>query len=222
MRTLLNRLPVFPIMTPFNQFPLRRVFLFIAGALGLLLIASLGDSWAYTYLNLPHVYDQNWGRLLRVIGWLPFWVLAGVALYRSATTLLARRHAIILIGSPTLSGAMSELLKLIIRRERPGPNAGSYVFRGFAEHTFSTAGLGMPSGDATVAFAACVVAARLWPRARGIWYGLAIGCALARVLSHAHFLSDVTAAAILGSVVADALWRRYAFPANTDAVVTST
>jgi undecaprenyl-diphosphatase len=191
-------------------------------ALGLLLIASLADSWAYTYLTLPRVYEQNWGRLLRVIGWLPFWLLAGAALYRSATTPGGRRQALILMGAPTLSGAMSELLKLLIRRERPGATAGAYVFRSFAEHTFSTARLGMPSGDATVAFAACLVLARVWPRARGIWYGLAIGCALARVLSRAHFLSDVTAAAILGSVVADALWRRYAFSASPEPDATAT
>ena len=203
-------------MRPSSQSWTRRTLLLMLGGAALLLIASLGDAWAYTYLTFPRVYEQNWGRLLRVIGWLPFWLLAGAVFWRSAATLVARRHAIILMGAPTLSGAMSELLKLLIRRERPGPNAGAYVFRSFAEHTFSTAGLGMPSGDATVAFAACVIAARLWPHARGIWYGLAIGCALGRVLSRAHFLSDVTAAAILGSVVADALWRRYAFPASPD------
>jgi membrane-associated phospholipid phosphatase len=210
------------IMTPSGLPRERRTLLLVLGAVGLLLIASLGDSWAYAYLTFPRVYEQNWGRLLRVIGWLPFWLLAGAAFYRTASTLVARRHALILMGAPTLSGAMSELLKLLIRRERPGPTAGAYVFQSFAEHTFSTARFGMPSGDATVAFAACVVAARVWPRARGLWYGLAIGCALARVLSRAHFLSDVTAAAILGSVIADALWRRYAFPANPEPGATAT
>jgi membrane-associated phospholipid phosphatase len=182
------------------------------GAVGLLLIASLGDSWAFTYLTFPAVYQENWGRLLRTIGYLPFWLLAGAALYRSAASHLVRRQSLILMTAPTLSGAMSELLKLLVRRDRPGAAAGAYVFQSFSEHTFSTGRFGMPSGDATVAFAACTILAQLWPRARGIWYGLAAGCAIARVLSRAHFLSDVTAAGILGWAVADWLWRHYAIP----------
>jgi undecaprenyl-diphosphatase len=136
--------------------------------------------------------------------------LAGAAFYRIGPTLTARRHALLLITAPTISGACSELLKLLVRRERPTAAAGAYVFQAFSEHPFSTGRFGMPSGDATVAFAGCAILARIWPEARSIWYALAVGCALARVLSRAHFLSDVTAAAILGWVVTDWLWRRYA------------
>ena len=51
--------------------------------------------------------------------------------------------------------------------------------------------------------------ARLYPRARWLWYALAAGCALTRVLARAHFLSDVTLAAIIGWAVAALLWRCY-------------
>jgi membrane-associated phospholipid phosphatase len=202
--------PYFPSMPASAPPERRQLFLFAGGAVGLILFATLADSLAYTYLTFPRVYDQNWGRLLRTIGYLPFWLLAGAAFYRIGPTLAARRHALLLMAAPTVSGACSELLKLLVRRERPTAAAGAYIFQAFSEHPFSTGRFGMPSGDATVAFAACALLARVWPEARGIWYALAVGCALARVLSRAHFLSDVTAAAILGWVVTDWLWRRYA------------
>ena len=46
---------------------------------------------------------------------------------------------------------------------------------------------------------------RLFPRARWLWYLLAIGCALTRVLAVAHFLSDTVVAAVLGWVVGQLL-----------------
>jgi membrane-associated phospholipid phosphatase len=194
----------------------RQLLLFAGAAVGLILLATLADSVAYTYLSFPRVYEQNWGRLLRTLGYLPFWLLAGAAFYRIATSLATRRYALLLIVAPTVGGACSELLKLLVRRERPTAAAGAYVFQAFSDHPFSTGRFGMPSGDATVAFAACAVLARIWPEARAIWYALAVGCALARVLSRAHYLSDVTAAALLGWVVTDSLWRRYA-PASAAA-----
>jgi membrane-associated phospholipid phosphatase len=176
----------------------------------LVLVASLADSWAFTHLTLPGIYDRGWGRLLRTMGYLPLWILAGLALYRSATSPPGRKHGLLLMAAPTLCGALSELLKLLVRRERPGLHAGAYVFRSFSDRPFSTASFGMPSGDAIVAFAACTILARLWPRAGVIWYALAVGCAAARVLSHAHFLSDVTVAGILGYGLAELFWRRFA------------
>jgi len=44
---------------------------------------------------------------------------------------------------------------------------------------------------------------------------LAAGCAMSRVAAHAHFLSNVTAAAVLGIVVAELLWRRFPAPVNS-------
>jgi membrane-associated phospholipid phosphatase len=74
------------------------------------------------------------------------------------------------------------------------------------DHPLSTSGLALPSSHALVAFAAAAMLARLYPRARWLWYALAAGCALTRVLARAHFLSDVTLAAIIGWAVAAVLW----------------
>jgi membrane-associated phospholipid phosphatase len=204
----------FDPMIPAGSIRPRRILLLCLAAAGLILAACLGDSWTFAHLSVPRVYDQGWGRLLRTLGYLPLWLLVGLAFHRSTTTPVGRRHAWLLMVAPTLSGALSEVLKLLIRRERPGPNAGAYVFRSFSDRPFSTSGLGMPSGDAIVAITACVILARAWPRARFIWYALAVACALARVVSRAHFLSDVTVAGILGWSVAEILWRRWG---STDA-----
>lgn len=187
----------------------RRPLVLVAGAIGLILLANLADAVAYTYLSYPPVYQQNLGRLIRVAGWLPFWLLAAAAFYRVAQSPAGKRHALLLMSAPTLSGALSEFLKLLVRRERPTAAEGAYVFRAFRDHPFDTGRFGMPSGDATVAFAAAAILTRVWPEARILWFALAIGCALGRVLSRAHFLSDVTVAALLGVTVSEWLWRRY-------------
>ena len=58
-----------------------------------------------------------------------------------------------------------------------------------------------------VAFAAAAAMARVFPRASWIWYLLATGCALSRVLAVGHFLSDTVAAAFLGYAVGVLLTR---------------
>ena len=195
--------------------PLTRSALAVgASALALVLVASVLDSWSYSHLAWPGVDNHDWGRLLRVMGFLPLWFGAGAAAYLSATSATGRRGALVLVGATTTAGALGEVLKLLIRRERPDANAGSYVFRSFSDRPFSTRGLGMPSSHAIVAFAAATVLARLWPRGSVIWYGLAVGCALTRVLSRAHFLSDVVVAALVGSAVAAFFWRVFALPAQ--------
>jgi membrane-associated phospholipid phosphatase len=104
---------------------------------------------------------------------------------------------------------MAELLKLAFRRERPGLTDGAHVFRPWSDRPFSTAELGLPSSEAAVAFAAAAVLARLFPEARGLWYGVALGCALTRVAARGHFMSDIVFAALVGYVVTLILWRHH-------------
>src|SRR5690606_34907010 len=86
---------------------------------------------------------------------------------------------------------------------------GEYVFRSFTEDTFSSSGLGMPSSHAIVAFGSAAMLSRLFPRAWPIWWALAWGCGLTRVLHGRHFVSDVVLAAIVGWLVAAILWRKW-------------
>lgn len=181
-------------------------------AASMLVVATALDRWAYRVLVVPDVYEHDWGRMLRVAGYLPTWAIVSAALGLSGAVMepmrkSARWRALLPLIAATLGGLAAELLKLLLRRERPEAHAGAYVFRNWSDHPLSTVGLALPSSHALVAFAATAMLARMYPRARWLWYALAAGCALTRVLERAHFLSDVTLSAIIGQGVAGLLWR---------------
>jgi len=191
--------------------PIVRALAFTAGLTG---VAWLADGWAYRQLAVDTIYDSDAGRLLRVMGFLGTWLALAVAVAlqeggEPARRALARRRAALLFWSAALGGLVAEVGKLVIRRERPEPNDGLHVFRPWAERTWSTSGLAMPSSHTLVAFAGAAMLARLYPRARGVGYALAAGCALTRVMARTHFLSDVVLAAGLGWVVAAVMVRQW-------------
>jgi len=192
---------------------------FVLAALLLLVAAHLADQWAWHALAVPKFGNTDLGRLLRIQGFLPTWLFLGGALvlfdWPAGVTMGwkgAWRRGLLLVGSATAGGALAEVLKIFIRRERPRAADGEYLFRAWADRPFSTSGLGMPSSHVLVAAAALALLARMFPRTAPVCYALAIGCAYSRVAAGAHFLSDVTAALLLGIVVAELLWRRFAPP----------
>ncbi|HET9133530.1 MAG TPA: phosphatase PAP2 family protein [Gemmatimonadales bacterium] len=176
--------------------------------LGLVIIAlaHILDPWAYEHLRKQGVYDKDFGRMLRVIGYLPLWLLMGLALWLETRD---RRRALLLALVPGLGGLMAEVLKLLFRRERPGPHDGEYYFRSFLDQPWSTKALGLPSSHAMVAFSGAWVLCRLYPKASPVWVALALGCGITRVQAGAHFLSDVAVAAIAAYVVVEFSWRRW-------------
>ena len=131
-----------------------------------------------------------------------------VGLIGDATERLAAR-----LG-PTLGGLSAEVLKLLLRRLRPDAEQFGYAFRSFADGPWSNRGMGLPSSHTLVAFAGAFALARLFPRARWVFYVLAAGCGLSRVMATAHFLSDtVVAACVAWGVVAAIRPRLHARPA---------
>jgi membrane-associated phospholipid phosphatase len=173
------------------------------------LVPMLGDRWAYDTLYRERLYDQDWARLLREMGWFPTWVIASLALWlaqRPNDALAAKRNATLLFASPALAGIVCEVLKLLIRRERPEINGGEYGFRPWSDEPFSTAGLALPSSHTMVAFGAATALARIFPGARWVWYLLALGCAITRVMARAHFVSDIALGALLGWCVGWGVW----------------
>ncbi|HEV8149528.1 MAG TPA: phosphatase PAP2 family protein [Gemmatimonadales bacterium] len=169
-----------------------------------LLVAALAtalafrlDSWAWRHAAYPEVYAHDWGRVLRVVGSLFFWLPLALAVW---LTVRARR-VWILLAVPALAGAAAELIKLLVRRERPDLHAGASVYRSFAERPFDSHDIGFPSSHVMVAFAGAAALARLFPRAAPVAYALALGCAVTRVLAQAHFASDVVAGGIAGWAV---------------------
>lgn len=188
-------------------------------------VAMLVDRTAYQWLNAPTIYDKDLGRLLRVMGFSGTWILLALAVglhegTDPARRAWAKRRAWLLFWSPTLAGAVAELIKIVVRRERPGAHDGLYGFRPWDERTWSTGGLGFASSHAAVAFGGAAMLARLFPRARWVGYALAIGCAGTRVLHRAHFVSDVAFAAGLGWLSGWLLWRFFA-PADASASASS-
>lgn len=183
--------------------PLTRIALVSALAI---VVAHLLDGWAYAHVVDPEVYGDDRGRLLRVAGYYPLWIAGAFALWLQTRD---RRRALFLGLVPGFGGLAAEVLKLLLRRERPAPHDGEYVFRAFSERPFSTSGLALPSSHALVAFTGAFVLCRLWPRAWPVWIAFAAGCALTRVQAHAHFLSDVVTAAVAAWFVVEVSWRRW-------------
>lgn len=161
------------------------------------------DQWAWTTLPRAGVYERDGGRLFRIIGYYPTWLWMAAALWLVTRD---RRRSLLLALVPGLGGLMAEVLKLLFRRERPGPHDGEYFFRAFSDQPWSTKALGLPSSHALVAFTAAFTLCKLYPRAWPVWVALAAGNALTRVQAKAHFLSDVTVAAVAGFAVAAVSW----------------
>ncbi len=181
--------------------------------LAALLLAHLADGLAWEYLRDPRVNDREWGRLLRSAGYVPTWLFGAAALWLAARPpqggVPSGRgwRAVALLVAPALAGGLAEVVKLVVRRQRPGVDSAAYVFRSFDVDLWSTRGLGLASSHTAVAFGAAAVLARCFPGTRIVWYTLAAGCALTRVLAGAHYLSDTVAAAVIGWLTAEGVWR---------------
>jgi membrane-associated phospholipid phosphatase len=188
---------------------------FAATLVLLFVVAQLADQWIFHHFTFHAIYERAWGRMLRLAGYLPLWGIVALALVlhdwapRGLPTLpRASRRGLLLFWSTALGGIIAELLKIVLRRERPGLTDGAHVFRSWSEQPFSSARLGLPSSEVAVAFAAATALARLFPEAWLLWYALAVGCAFTRVASGAHFMSDVVLAALVGYGSALILWPR--------------
>jgi len=200
-----------------------------------LALATLLDPWAWAHIVRPDIYESDLGRMLRIQGFFPLWIAVSLAIALvdrgrdgvgiaepagrrpAGTEPVAPRPAwyargALVVASPAVAGLLGEVIKLVVRRERPTSIDASYHFRPWSDHPFHSGGLGFPSSHAIVAFGAASMLARLFPRARAVFYLLAVGCAFTRVAARAHFFSDVVAAALLGWLTAAVLWGRFGAP----------
>lgn len=184
----------------------------IVGALCFVLALVL-DRWAWEHLRRDGIYDNDWGRLLRIMGFWPTWAAGAIALVLHDRGVVpppaggAWRRGLVLAISTLSAGFVAEALKLVLRRERPGAHDGAYVFRAFSDQTWSTKGLGLPSSHAIVAFAGASMLGFFFPRTWPVWWALAAGAAYTRLAAGAHFMSDVVLAAFLGWLLSWLLWK---------------
>lgn len=177
----------------------------VAACVVAVLLAHLLDFPAWKALYRDGVYDNDLGRLFRVIGYLPLWLLLGFGFWLQTRN---RRRGLMIALVPALGGIVAEAMKILLRRERPKLHDGQYFFRPFSDQFWYTRDIGLPSSHALVAFSGAWLLCRIWPRAWPVWLFLAGGCALTRVQSQAHFLSDVTVAAVAAYWVVALVWKR--------------
>ncbi len=177
-------------------------------AIAAIVLAFLLDRWAWEHAGVAGIYEKDWGRLLRVTGSLVFWAPLAVAVWLTdrSRPLPAGRSWLLLLA-PALAGGVAELLKMLLRRERPGLHDGAYYFRSFTDQPFYTRDIGLPSSHTMVAFAGAAIVARLFPRAAPVAYLLAAGCGISRVMAEAHFASYVMVGAVAGWGVGVLAWR---------------
>lgn len=151
------------------------------------------------------IEHHDWYRMLRVVGFLGTWVVIALVFILNDRN---RHRGLAILFSAALSGAIAELAKLLIARERPVENgiiqSGLYHFRGFFSGFADGSNLGLPSSHAAVAFGGCFMLAAIVPSARRLLILLALGCGLTRMLTGAHFSTDIYLGAIIGWLVS--LW----------------
>jgi membrane-associated phospholipid phosphatase len=158
--------------------------------------------------------EDDLTRLLRIMGYVPTWLAVAVMFVlvdrarRDRLTGVLRgwatRGALLMLGV-LAAGALAELGKILLRRERPG-FMFEYAFRPWDIEPLSSSGLGLPSSHTAVAFGAACMIARLHGPTAPIILAMAAGCGVTRILAGAHFLSDVTVGAFVGWMATSALW----------------
>jgi membrane-associated phospholipid phosphatase len=195
-----------------------RVILAITAILAGFVVLTLGDHWIWAHLRVADgaaIEKKDWYQFFRQLGSLYIWgVAAGMlclcdlARGRRAggaiNVSVACSRALLLFLSPALGGAAAEVLKVVVRRLRPG-ETGEYLFgwiQGVPHGPY-----GMASSHAGVAFGAAFMLARLFPPTAPVAIALACGCAVSRVIVGAHFATDTYVAAVMSYAVAAGLWR---------------
>ncbi len=191
----------------------RTVLIYVTVFLGFIAALEL-DRSVYLNFYVQGSACQDWHRMLRVSGYLPFWLLLALSwmlidasAVKTKGVCCGLARGILLSVSVTCCGMLAEVLKVLIRRERPSLHDGYYIFRSWRHGPLDASGLGLPSSHAAVAFAATWVLCLLYPRALPVWLLLGIGCGVSRLLDRAHFLSDIYLAAVVSFLCVRLLWR---------------
>ncbi|MCX7002034.1 MAG: phosphatase PAP2 family protein [bacterium] len=136
-----------------------------------------------------------------------------------------RKYIIAFIVTSIITGLLVDVIKKTTGKIRPEPYFSTYAeyfhvrFLGFLKGWTVDAPVAFPSGHSTQAFVTATFLAVLYPRVRWMFYSMAACTAFSRVLSQAHWLSDIYAGMLLGCysmrgglALLERLWRRFCRP----------
>lgn len=115
-----------------------------------------------------------------------------------------------MVVATALAGALQGIGKLVIHRYRPyaastvGLSLDDWqaLWVGWGWHREPTKLQAFPSGHTCLAFAFAGVLAAFYPRARWVFWTLAVGCAFSRYIDEMHWVSDCIAGGSLGYISA--------------------
>ena len=180
--------------------------------LALVALAFAADRWAFGFLRAVTLYD-HWGEMREGLTSAKF-LASGlgtlvIGLVVAALDRRRWRRAAALWLVALLAAASGSVIKAAAGRERPsreGQVAGHErtVFHGPAMGLHHASCQSFPSGHTLSAFATATSLAAFYPQAAPLFFTVAAATGVNRVVTHQHFLSDVTAGALLGHLMA--LW----------------
>jgi membrane-associated phospholipid phosphatase len=213
----------------------RRRTMSLALVLALLLLAVLLDrplfNLLYDPLTAEWYQQREWYQMLRVAGYYPTWVFISLALllhamrpwpihwpraerdprvprwlwWPSFVAYPSSWAGVLVALSAALAGLVCDVLKPLPGRLRPLHTGGFYRFHGLPDDISQGASFGLPSSHAAVAFGAAFMLWFLYPWAGVIALIAAAGCGFTRLVTGAHFVSDVFVSAVLAYAIAFAL-----------------
>ncbi len=197
----------------YKPFRSRRVIAGVGAFMLAFVIALPFDTPVYRHFLPTDTGDTDWHRLLRILGYLPTWlILAGVFFLIDTRRIarmgfgLATSRVGLTLFSVIPAGLLAELLKLLIRRVRPDDADGEHIYMPWAGAWWQSGDLGLPSSHTAIAFAGMGMLAHVYPRAAPVLLLMAIGTGFTRVMNHTHFVSDASVGAVLGLLTARAVW----------------
>jgi membrane-associated phospholipid phosphatase len=202
----------------------RRPVLIAIGLIAVYGILALLDRPAFKYFfvgldRIDKLEEADWYRLLRVMGSL--WMWTGIALillvndwaavWRAPSLSLERRlpaqrwgaltRGLCVFLAPMIAGIFAEGVKRMVGRLRPIETDGFYTYAAAFDALLDPPN-GMASSHTAVAFGGIIVLISFFPRFAWVLLPAAAGCAFTRIISGAHFLTDVYLGALLGCAAA--------------------
>lgn len=195
----------------------QHIVIFAVVALAGFLILTPLDACIWKTLkvdNVPRLIERDIYQVFRQVGHLSVWAILAIASWMlwGHTRHRARNWfalGLAVITAPLVAGMCAELGKRLIGRLRPGiaDDTGAYVFKPLFSAFADDSNLGIPSSHATVAFAGAFIITRLYPTLGPLALVMATGCALTRLLTGAHYATDVWAGACIAYAAADVVHR---------------